>query len=162
MIYTVTFNPAIDYVVWLDGLRPGAVNRARRELIQFGGKGINVSVMLGRLGVESTALGFLAGFTGRAVEQGLVQDGIKTDFIHLDEGFTRINVKLKGGEETEINGRGRPFPPGARGPVQAAGQADRGGHPGAGRLHPVFPPRRYLRAHPGPAGRPGHPDGGGR
>ena len=67
MIYTVTFNPAIDYVVWLDGLRPGAVNRARRELIQFGGKGINVSVMLARLGVESTALGFLAGFTGRAV-----------------------------------------------------------------------------------------------
>ena len=63
MIYTVTFNPAIDYVVWLDGLRPGAVNRARRELIQFGGKGINVSVMLGRLGMESTALGFLAGFT---------------------------------------------------------------------------------------------------
>lgn len=113
MIYTVTFNPAIDYVVWLDGLRPGAVNRARRELIQFGGKGINVSVMLGRLGMESTALGFLAGFTGRAVEQGLVQDGIKTDFIHLDEGFTRINVKLKGGEETEINGQGPAIPAGA-------------------------------------------------
>ena len=113
MIYTVTFNPAIDYVVWLDGLRCGAVNRARRELIQFGGKGINVSVMLGRLGMESTALGFLAGFTGRAVEQGLVQDGIKTDFIHLDEGFTRINVKLKGGEETEINGQGPAIPAGA-------------------------------------------------
>ena len=113
MIYTVTFNPAIDYVVWLDGLRPGAVNRARRELIQFGGKGINVSVMLARLGVESTALGFLAGFTGRAVEQGLVQDGIKTDFIQLDEGFTRINVKLKGGEETEINGQGPAIPAGA-------------------------------------------------
>ena len=145
MIYTVTFNPAIDYVVWLDGLRPGAVNRARRELIQFGGKGINVSVMLARLGVESTALGFLAGFTGRAVEQGLVQDGIRTDFIHLDEGFTRINVKLKGGEETEINGQGPAHSRrGAGGPVQAAGQADRGGHPGAGRLHPVLPPRRYL------------------
>ena len=113
MIYTVTFNPAIDYVVWLDGLKPGAVNRARRELLQLGGKGINVSVMLGRLGVESTALGFLAGFTGRAVEQGLVQDGIKTDFIHLDEGFTRINVKLKGGEETEINGQGPAIPAGA-------------------------------------------------
>lgn len=106
MIYTVTFNPAIDYVVWLDRLEPGSINRARQELIQFGGKGINVSVVLGNLGVDNRALGFLAGFTGQAVEQGLAQMGVQTDFIHLEAGVTRINVKIKGGEETELNGRG--------------------------------------------------------
>lgn len=106
MIYTVTFNPAIDYVVWLDQLEPGAINRARQELIQFGGKGINVSVVLGNLGVENRALGFLAGFTGQAVERGLAEAGVHTDFIHLKEGVTRINVKIKGKEETELNGRG--------------------------------------------------------
>lgn len=113
MIYTVTFNPAIDYVVWLDRLEPGAINRARQEFIQFGGKGINVAVMLAHLGVESAALGFLAGFTGQAVERGLAEAGIRTDFIHLGQGFTRINVKIKGGEETELNGRGPAIPPGA-------------------------------------------------
>lgn len=106
MIYTVTFNPAIDYVVWLDRLEPGSINRARQELIQFGGKGINVSVVLGNLGVDNRALGFLAGFTGQAVEQGLAQMGVQTDFIHLEAGVTRINVKIKGREETELNGRG--------------------------------------------------------
>lgn len=106
MIYTVTFNPAIDYVIWLDHLEPGSINRAGQELIQFGGKGINVSVVLGNLGVDNRALGFLAGFTGRALEQGLAQAGVQTDFIHLPEGFTRINVKVKGREETELNGRG--------------------------------------------------------
>ena len=106
MIYTVTFNPAIDYVVWLDRLEPGAINRARQELIQFGGKGINVSVVLGNLGVENRALGFLAGFTGQAVEQGLAEAGVHTDFIRLSQGVTRINVKVKGKEETELNGRG--------------------------------------------------------
>ena len=106
MIYTVTFNPAIDYVVWLDRLEPGAINRAQQELIQFGGKGINVSVVLGNLGVANRALGFLAGFTGQAVERGLAEAGVRTDFIHLKEGVTRINVKIKGREETELNGRG--------------------------------------------------------
>ncbi|HIT01650.1 MAG TPA: 1-phosphofructokinase [Candidatus Enterenecus merdae] len=106
MIYTVTFNPAIDYVVWLDRLEPGTINRVQQELIQFGGKGINVSVVLGRLGVENRALGFLAGFTGQAVERGLAAEGVQTDFIHLPEGVTRINVKVKGREETELNGRG--------------------------------------------------------
>ena len=76
MIYTVTFNPAIDYVVWLDRLEPGTINRVQKELIQFGGKGINVSVVLGRLGVENRALGFLAGFTGQAMEQGLAAEGV--------------------------------------------------------------------------------------
>ena len=106
MIYTVTFNPALDYVVWMDQLRPGQINRTAREEIQCGGKGINVSTVLTALGVENIALGFLAGFTGRALEEGLRSQGIRTDFIWLPEGLTRINVKVKGGAETELNGQG--------------------------------------------------------
>ena len=106
MIYTVTFNPALDYVVWMDALRPGQINRTNSEEIQYGGKGINVSTVLSALGVENVALGFLAGFTGRALEEGLRNRGIRTDFIWLPDGLTRINVKVKGGDETEINGRG--------------------------------------------------------
>ena len=93
MIYTVTFNPALDYVVWMDALRPGEINRTQSEAIQYGGKGINVSTVLSALGVENVALGFLAGFTGRALEEGLHNLGIRTDFIWLPEGLTRINVK---------------------------------------------------------------------
>lgn len=106
MIYTVTFNPAIDYVVFVRDFATGHVNRTQAEEIYCGGKGINVSTVLQRLGVENAALGFLAGFTGAAIEQGLRDTGICTDFIHLDEGLTRINVKIKAGQETEINGRG--------------------------------------------------------
>lgn len=106
MIYTVTFNPALDYVVWMDALRPGEINRTQSEAIQYGGKGINVSTVLSALGVENVALGFLAGFTGRALEEGLHNLGIRTDFIWLPDGLTRINVKVKGGAETEINGQG--------------------------------------------------------
>ena len=106
MIYTVTFNPAIDYVVRVEEFSLGQVNRSSREEIQFGGKGINVSVMLKHLGTDSCALGFLAGFTGKAIEDDLHQMGIRTDFIHLSQGMTRINVKLKAKEETEINGQG--------------------------------------------------------
>lgn len=106
MIYTVTFNPAIDYVVYMPNFQNGMVNRTRKEELFFGGKGINVATVLQRLGVETAALGFLAGFTGRAIEQGLQQMGIHTDFIHLPEGLTRINVKIKADGETEINGRG--------------------------------------------------------
>lgn len=106
MIYTVTFNPAIDYVVRVEDFSLGQVNRSSREEIQFGGKGINVSVMLNHLGTDSCALGFLAGFTGKAIEDDLHRMGIRTDFIHLSQGMTRINVKLKAKEETEINGQG--------------------------------------------------------
>ena len=106
MVYTVTFNPAIDYVVRVDDFETGKLNRTRQELIQIGGKGINVSVLLSRLGVETTALGFVAGFTGQEIERTLEQECVRTDFVHLKQGFTRINVKLKGGQETEINGRG--------------------------------------------------------
>ena len=106
MIYTVTFNPALDYVVRMDALTLGQVNRTVSEDVQLGGKGINVSWVLRELGHENVALGFVAGFTGKAIEDGLAAKGVATDFIHLPAGLTRINVKLKAGEETEINGKG--------------------------------------------------------
>ena len=106
MVYTVTFNPAIDYVVRIKEIVVGATNHSEREEIYFGGKGINVSVVLKELGVDSKALGFTAGFTGEAIEKGLADLGIDTDFVHLKTGNSRINVKLKSAEETEINGQG--------------------------------------------------------
>ena len=111
MIYTVTFNPAIDYVVRLDkALEVGEVNRAAGEDCVLGGKGINVSGVLHELGCESVALGFVAGETGAWLERGLAAKGLKTDFIHLAEGMTRINVKIKAGTETELNGAGPAIP----------------------------------------------------
>ncbi len=106
MIYTITFNPAVDYVIKLDNLTVGQVNRTSNEEIYFGGKGINVSCVLKELGIESKALGFVAGFTGDALEEDLKLHGIDTDFIHLSEGNTRINIKIKADKETEINGQG--------------------------------------------------------
>jgi 1-phosphofructokinase len=106
MIYTVTFNPSVDYVMHTDKLEYGIVNRSTGEEIYFGGKGINVSLVLNELGVKSEALGFVAGFTGEAIENGIRQMGIDTDFIHLDSGFSRINIKIKSGEETELNAQG--------------------------------------------------------
>lgn len=106
MIYTVTLNPAIDYVVGLDVLAPGSINRNRWEEFQFGGKGINVSNVLRVLGMETMALGFVAGFTGQALVKGLCEMGLSTDFVYTKQGMTRINVKIKAAEETEINGIG--------------------------------------------------------
>ena len=106
MIYTVTFNPAVDLVADIDCVKWGSVNRLSGEQVFFGGKGINVSVVLNKLGVQSKALGFCAGFTGDALEQSLRDSGIQTDFIHLKSGFTRINVKLRADTETELNGAG--------------------------------------------------------
>ncbi|MGN1089547.1 MAG: 1-phosphofructokinase [Huintestinicola sp.] len=106
MIYTVTFNPAIDYVVHMNEMTAGATNRSQREEMYFGGKGINVSIVLKELGIASKALGFTAGFTGEAIEKGLAQMGIDTDFVRLSQGNSRINVKIKSREETEINGQG--------------------------------------------------------
>ena len=106
MIYTVTLNPAIDYVVQLPQLQTGAINRNQAEAVQFGGKGINVSGVLHNLGIENIALGFVAGFTGAGLEEGLRKQGLRTDFVHLSQGLTRINVKVKADEETEINGIG--------------------------------------------------------
>lgn len=106
MVYTVTFNPAIDYIVHTDEISVGGVNRSKSEQIYFGGKGINVSMVLSELGVKSKALGFVAGFTGEALEKGVAEKGVETDFVHLENGFSRINVKIKSGSETELNGQG--------------------------------------------------------
>lgn len=106
MVYTVTFNPAIDYVVHTGEMKLGATNRSEREEMYFGGKGINVSIVLRELGIYSKALGFTAGFTGEAIEKGLADAGIDTDFVRLDRGNSRINVKIKASEETELNGQG--------------------------------------------------------
>lgn len=106
MIYTVTFNPAVDYVVHTEKMNVGRVNRSKKEEIYFGGKGINVSIVLNELGIKSKALGFVAGFTGEAIEKGVRSKGIETDFVHLKDGFSRINVKIKSGDETELNGQG--------------------------------------------------------
>lgn len=106
MVYTVTFNPAVDYVIHTTEVEAGGVNRAESEEIYFGGKGINVSLVLSELGVKSKALGFIAGFTGDAIEKGVSEKGIETDFVRLENGFSRINVKIKSGSETDINGQG--------------------------------------------------------
>lgn len=106
MIYTVTFNPAIDYVIHSGAIELGMTNRSEAEELYFGGKGINVSLVLKELGLTSKALGFVAGFTGKALEDGIQKMGIQTDFVKLKEGNTRINVKIKSAEETEINCQG--------------------------------------------------------
>ena len=106
MIYTVTLNPSIDYVVRLESLVTGITNRTTSEEYYFGGKGINVSCVLAELDLESTAFGFVAGFTGDAIEKGIRNDKIITDFIKLEKGISRINIKIKADDETEINCQG--------------------------------------------------------
>ena len=106
MIYTVTLNPSIDYIVRLDKLTSGITNRTTSEEYYYGGKGINVSMVLAELELDSTAYGFVAGFTGKAIENGIRNDHIITDFIKLKNGISRINIKIKAGEETEINCQG--------------------------------------------------------
>lgn len=106
MIYTVTFNPSIDYIAFVEDFKLGMVNRTFKELVYPGGKGINVSLVLKNLGMESTALGFTAGFTGREIERNLEEWGCLTEFIHVEKGMSRINMKLRAKEETEVNGQG--------------------------------------------------------
>lgn len=106
MIYTVTLNSSIDYVVKLNNLSTGDINRSSEEYVYPGGKGINVSLILKELGYKSNALGFISGFTGQYIESILNERGLNSDFIKLENGFTRINVKIKSNEETEINGQG--------------------------------------------------------
>ncbi len=108
MIYTLTYNPSIDYLVTVDNLEAGKLNRMRRAAYLYGGKGVNVSQVLRELGIDNTALGFVAGFTGREIEEGLQKKGIMTGFVHLPEGHSRINIKLCAEKETEINAPG-PF-----------------------------------------------------
>lgn len=107
MIYTVTLNPAMDHILTLpEELAPGILNRAETEEVKIGGKGINVSLILKELGIESVAMGFIAGFTGTTLEHALKEQGIQTDFIRLPGGNTRTNIKVSGLNETEINGVG--------------------------------------------------------
>lgn len=106
MIYTITFNPALDYIVKMDDFNLGHVNRTNSESVYAGGKGINVSIVLNNLGVKSKALGFIAGFTGDEIEREVRNFGCDTDFIKLKEGMSRINVKIKADVESEINGSG--------------------------------------------------------
>jgi 1-phosphofructokinase len=106
MIYTVTFNPSLDYMVGVDNFKLGTTNRTSYEQMLAGGKGINVSYVLKNLGFESTAFGFLAGFVGEEIRRKVAADGIYADFLTLSEGVSRINVKLKNIDGTEINGMG--------------------------------------------------------
>ncbi len=108
MIYTLTYNPSIDYLVTVDSLEIGKLNRMRKDTYMYGGKGVNVSQVLKELGIDNTAMGFVAGFTGREIEEGLQKLGISTNFVHLPEGHSRINIKFHGIEETEVNAPG-PF-----------------------------------------------------
>lgn len=110
MVYTVTLNPSLDYIVRVEDFREGIVNRTSSETVLAGGKGINVSLVLHALGCETKAWGFLAGFTGEEIGRRISESGCKEDFIRLREGVSRINVKLKSGEETEINGMGPDIP----------------------------------------------------
>lgn len=106
MIYTVTFNPALDYAIYVSDFKTGTVNRTDYEYIRAGGKGINVSVVLKNLGIENTAFGFTAGFSGFEIERLVREYGCISDFVHIDDGFSRINIKLKSESETEVNGQG--------------------------------------------------------
>lgn len=106
MIYTVTFNPSLDYIVGTEGFQLGNTNRTVSELMLPGGKGINVSTVLKNLGIESTALGFTAGFTGEEIRRRVDGLGLRSEFIDVGNGFSRINVKMKEFDGTEINGQG--------------------------------------------------------
>ena len=106
MIYTVTFNPSLDYIIRVDNFRTGQINRTAREMILPGGKGVNVSIVLSNLGHDSKALGFTAGIIGEDLEDLLQKSGVSTDFIRVKNGCSRINVKMRSDTETEINGQG--------------------------------------------------------
>lgn len=111
MIYTLTYNPSIDYLIYIDEIEIGKLNRSRKSSYFYGGKGVNVSQVLIELGIENTALGFVAGFTGDEIEQGLINKGCRTNFVHLPSGHSRINFKLHASEETEINSPGPDIDP---------------------------------------------------
>ena len=106
MIYTVTFNPSLDYIASCDDFILGQTNRTTKEIIYPGGKGINVSIVLRNLGLDTTALGFLAGFTGDEIKRLIIKEGIKNEMIEVNNGFSRINIKLRSSQESELNGMG--------------------------------------------------------
>ena len=106
MIYTVTFNPSLDYIVSVENFQLGLTNRTSSELMLPGGKGVNVSTVLMNLGIENTALGFAAGFVGDEIVRQMEEMGVQNGFIRIEEGVSRINLKLKSIDGTEINGQG--------------------------------------------------------
>lgn len=106
MIYTITFNPALDYISQVENFQKGKINRTTNEKILPGGKGLNVSIVLKNLGIDNTALGFIAGFTGDELKRRIEQYNVKTNFIKVENGITRINVKISSNEETALNGCG--------------------------------------------------------
>ena len=106
MVYTVTFNPSLDYIISVEGFQMGKTNRTAGEQMLPGGKGINVSTVLKNLGIPTTALGFTAGFTGEEIKRRVEKAGLDSDFIQLEAGYSRINVKMKDFDGTEINGQG--------------------------------------------------------
>ena len=133
MIYTVTFNPSLDYIVRTSRLEAGCINRTHDEQILAGGKGINVSIVLNNLGQSTQALGFVAGFTGQEIIRQLDTFGVSENFIRLAEGLSRINVKVKGQEEeTEINGAG------------PSRYLNKQRHSNSGRINPFFLAGRHL------------------
>ena len=111
MVYTVTFNPSLDYIVSVDGFQLGKTNRTAKEQMLPGGKGINVSTVLKNLGIPNIALGFSAGFTGEEIKRRVEEMGLASDFINLQNGYSRINVKMKDFDGTEINGQGPDISP---------------------------------------------------
>ena len=111
MIYTITFNPALDYITQVENFKIGEINRTKTETILPGGKGLNVSIVLKNLEIENTALGFVAGFTGEELIRKMESQGVKTDFVKVEKGITRINIKISSMsenkvEETALNGMG--------------------------------------------------------
>ncbi|HJD37071.1 1-phosphofructokinase [Blautia sp. An46] len=111
MVYTVTFNPSLDYIVSMEGFQLGKTNRTAKEQMLPGGKGINVSTVLKNLGIPNIALGFSAGFTGEEIKRRVEEMGLASDFINLQNGYSRINVKMKDFDGTEINGQGPDISP---------------------------------------------------
>ena len=108
MIYTMTFNPSIDYIVSVDNFQIGSVNRTEKEYLLPGGKGINVSTVLNNLDIKNIALGFIAGFTGQEIKRRIEDEfKVNTDFIDVKEGYSRINFKMKSVEEIDVNCNGR-------------------------------------------------------
>ena len=142
MIYTVTFNPSLDYIIRVNDFSTGTINKTTFEKLLPGGKGINVSIVLANLGHESTALGFVAGFTGEEIEARLKQFGCGIDFIKVQDGLSRINVKMKSQEETEINGQGPRINEGELETLFAKIDAIRDARDF--RQHPHFSARRYV------------------
>lgn len=145
MIYTVTFNPSLDYIVSVKDFKLWNTNRTDTELMLPGGKGLNVSTVLKNLGMDSTALGFTAGFVGDEILRRIENIGFKSDFIKLENGCSRINLKLKNYDGTEINGQGPVIEACSLGSTyEETGSAESWRYPGVGRKHSLFHACIYL------------------